>query len=140
MLLSWLALQGKAWGLTLRGGKGSIAQTTKATFSCNKARAWDGEIGEQLSLAVVHHGASGHVHNQVLTTGTIAVVTSAIGSAVGLDMRTVVEVHQGVNLRGYFKDDIASVPAVTAIGRSEEHTSELQSRGHLVCRLLLEEK
>src|SRR5690625_6540743 len=27
-----------------------------------------------------------------------------------------------------------------AIGRSEEHTSELQSRGHLVCRLLLEKK
>src|SRR5690625_6114657 len=25
-------------------------------------------------------------------------------------------------------------------GRSEEHTSELQSRGHLVCRLLLEQK
>src|SRR5690625_5523389 len=28
----------------------------------------------------------------------------------------------------------------TAILRSEEHTSELQSRGHLVCRLLLEKK
>src|SRR5690625_6026372 len=27
-----------------------------------------------------------------------------------------------------------------AIPRSEEHTSELQSRGHLVCRLLLEKK
>src|SRR5690625_4110895 len=27
-----------------------------------------------------------------------------------------------------------------AISRSEEHTSELQSRGHLVCRLLLEKK
>src|SRR5690625_5446893 len=26
------------------------------------------------------------------------------------------------------------------IPRSEEHTSELQSRGHLVCRLLLEKK
>src|SRR5439155_14229852 len=26
------------------------------------------------------------------------------------------------------------------IKRSEEHTSELQSRGHLVCRLLLEKK
>src|SRR5690625_5816046 len=25
-------------------------------------------------------------------------------------------------------------------GRSEEHTSELQSRGHLVCRILLEKK
>src|SRR5690625_390081 len=39
-------------------------------------------------------------------------------------------------------------PALTAVtadaavkkGRSEEHTSELQSRGHLVCRLLLEKK
>src|SRR5439155_14645954 len=28
----------------------------------------------------------------------------------------------------------------TAECRSEEHTSELQSRGHLVCRLLLEKK
>src|SRR5437870_13496805 len=27
-----------------------------------------------------------------------------------------------------------------ARARSEEHTSELQSRGHLVCRLLLEKK
>src|SRR5437660_3368538 len=27
-----------------------------------------------------------------------------------------------------------------AENRSEEHTSELQSRGHLVCRLLLEKK
>src|SRR5690625_503065 len=32
-------------------------------------------------------------------------------------------------------------PAIAiSILRSEEHTSELQSRGHLVCRLLLENK
>src|SRR5437870_6607069 len=31
------------------------------------------------------------------------------------------------------EDELAAV-------RSEEHTSELQSRGHLVCRLLLEKK
>src|SRR5690625_2815374 len=30
--------------------------------------------------------------------------------------------------------------AARAEARSEEHTSELQSRGHLVCRLLLEKK
>src|SRR2546422_8198989 len=29
---------------------------------------------------------------------------------------------------------------VVYVGRSEEHTSELQSRLHLVCRLLLEKK
>src|SRR5690625_5400965 len=28
----------------------------------------------------------------------------------------------------------------TCLSRSEEHTSELQSRGHLVCRLLLDKK
>src|SRR5207253_6479859 len=33
----------------------------------------------------------------------------------------------------------AAIPARSP-GRSEEHTSELQSRGHLVCRLLLEKK
>src|SRR2546422_5683384 len=33
---------------------------------------------------------------------------------------------------GYFLSDY--------VGRSEEHTSELQSRLHLVCRLLLEKK
>src|SRR5437870_9089589 len=31
-------------------------------------------------------------------------------------------------------------PGWTGTWRSEEHTSELQSRGHLVCRLLLEKK
>src|SRR5690625_6999622 len=30
------------------------------------------------------------------------------------------------------------LPPTSAPQRSEEHTSELQSRGHLVCRLLLE--
>src|SRR6266508_5976430 len=34
----------------------------------------------------------------------------------------------------------ASSRALRAASRSEEHTSELQSRGHLVCRLLLEKK
>src|SRR5437870_8601792 len=29
---------------------------------------------------------------------------------------------------------------ISEFARSEEHTSELQSRGHLVCRLLLEKK
>src|SRR5690625_5632867 len=32
----------------------------------------------------------------------------------------------------------ATLTSLLQQGRSEEHTSELQSRGHLVCRLLLE--
>src|SRR5690348_18142999 len=34
----------------------------------------------------------------------------------------------------------AATKIMAAIGRSEEHTSELQSPVHLVCRLLLEKK
>src|SRR5690625_6437880 len=33
---------------------------------------------------------------------------------------------------------VAAADAEAPLRRSEEHTSELQSRGHLVCRLLLE--
>src|SRR5207244_11344556 len=33
-----------------------------------------------------------------------------------------------------------NIKVIRAIGRSEEHTSELQSPDHLVCRLLLEKK
>src|SRR3989449_5611921 len=35
---------------------------------------------------------------------------------------------------------ISGLAIGSALGRSEEHTSELQSRLHLVCRLLLEKK
>ena len=37
-------------------------------------------------------------------------------------------------------DDLLAKYAAAVEKRSEEHTSELQSPGHLVCRLLLEKK
>src|SRR3989442_9319311 len=46
-------------------------------------------------------------------------------------------------MRGDQLDPALSQPLsqrVTVVTRSEEHTSELQSRPHLVCRLLLEKK
>src|SRR5207253_10388366 len=42
----------------------------------------------------------------------------------------IVATHSGYFVAGVGRNDV----------RSEEHTSELQSRGHLVCRLLLETK
>src|SRR3712207_6992135 len=39
-----------------------------------------------------------------------------------------------------FVETFAFPLPVNVIGRSEEHTSELQSRQYLVCRLLLEKK
>src|SRR3712207_8414486 len=42
--------------------------------------------------------------------------------------------------RGSTRGLAAAAGAATAAVRSEEHTSELQSRQYLVCRLLLEKK
>src|SRR5438876_5294725 len=42
--------------------------------------------------------------------------------------------------KGYFARSVSSLSADSSTVRSEEHTSELQSPVHLVCRLLLEKK
>src|SRR5258708_11022007 len=52
----------------------------------------------------------------------------------GLDLRDLAVVLGAVN--GLVLDDVAGLEE----HRSEEHTSELQSPDHLVCRLLLEKK
>src|SRR5439155_25283291 len=41
---------------------------------------------------------------------------------------------------GYQSTIVYQHQSTLKLTRSEEHTSELQSRGHLVCRLLLEKK
>src|SRR5438067_8964217 len=53
------------------------------------------------------------------------------------EARVVVESGRGIRHRTSAK---CSSPALEARTRSEEHTSELQSRFDLVCRLLLEKK
>src|SRR5690625_5443345 len=54
----------------------------------------------------------------------------------GAEIQAVISNH--ANLEGLTRR--FDVPFHTVPHRSEEHTSELQSRGHLVCRLLLEKK
>src|SRR3712207_8346997 len=48
------------------------------------------------------------------------------------------EPRRGVHLSVVIRDDV--LIGATLLGRSEEHTSELQSRQYIVCRLLLEKK
>src|SRR2546425_4904875 len=53
--------------------------------------------------------------------------------------------HQDASERGLFACQVSKgfdirIPAPFGRGRSEEHTSELQSLAYLVCRLLLEKK
>src|SRR5690625_6814896 len=78
-------------------------------------------------------------------------VMKAISSRVTIPILTGIKIeatNDGVKLTGSNSDiSIESFIPTENDGiinieniRSEEHTSELQSRGHLVCRLLLEKK
>src|SRR5207253_11474293 len=60
-------------------------------------------------------------------------------------VRQAVRFNDGETARTAELDELMAEAALADAGRahdtrSEEHTSELQSRGHLVCRLLLEKK
>src|SRR5437870_9184715 len=63
------------------------------------------------------------------------VVTAPTGVAAinagGMTLHSFFQLPLGLHLPGTSRE---------VSNRSEEHTSELQSRGHLVCRLLLEKK
>src|SRR5947199_1928720 len=45
-----------------------------------------------------------------------------------------------IDVQDVFRAEILAAPQMSRKNRSEEHTSELQSLRHLVCRLLLEKK
>src|SRR5690625_5782455 len=70
--------------------------------------------------------SKGKNNNELLSNFERSYFLNAIDSIVHFDqIRTQFNNNQNFNF---------------SAGRSEEHTSELQSRGHLVCRLLLEKK
>src|SRR5690625_5623783 len=64
----------------------------------------------------------------IIKAGFGLLATTIIGSALRVDAQA----EENAMLE--------SLLAFNREERSEEHTSELQSRGHLVCRLLLEKK
>src|SRR5207253_10293954 len=65
-------------------------------------------------------------------TSTLFPYTTLFRSFRGIDAHTGCEILASIGRE-------LKIPVTTDV-RSEEHTSELQSRGHLVCRLLLEKK
>src|SRR5690606_41784210 len=73
----------------------------------------------------------------------LPIFVARLARAAGLDVR-VVAVVPPERLRGdaaqAWADCRAAGIEAAPFGRSEEHTSELQSRENLVCRLLLEKK
>src|SRR5690625_5455829 len=90
------------------------------------------KVGEQIALKI----------NQTLTQDATGTMVMLELEAMGID-RVQTEAsaqyvdHNIIQVDGKNPDDHLFLQSAA---RSEEHTSELQSRGHLVCRLLLEKK
>src|SRR5690625_6565465 len=97
------------------------------------------------SAAQLEYVTGDYTGQRVLVTGASGVLGSGVARALdaaGAHVTVLQRSASGIpgvrEVRGSVTNpqDVA-----TALeGRSEEHTSELQSRGHLVCRLLLEKQ
>src|SRR2546422_5588025 len=70
---------------------------------------------------------------------TLFPYTTLFRSTLAIDPETPATLYAGTFTGGVFKSTNGG-GRWSAVNRSEEHTSELQSRLHLVCRLLLEKK
>src|SRR5438552_17139057 len=71
-------------------------------------------------------------------TATTAIYTLSLHDALPISRETHEKPQQGPRRESREVGDVGG--ALDGLNRSEEHTSELQSPDHLVCRLLLEKK
>ena len=67
-------------------------------------------------------------------------ITVKFRSQPGIDSGGVLRQAYTMVFQSLAKNEVPGLRLFTGVGRSEEHTSELQSRQYLVCRLLLEKK
>src|SRR5690625_5811957 len=93
--------------------------------------AWHGSIVKR----VVPVTPTSYSKEFVMVASTSKSPDTEINTDAPLTERSVAAAHEAI-------DNLSARMARTekSLRRSEEHTSELQSRGQLVCRLLLEKK
>src|SRR5690625_3002599 len=141
MLITVSGLIGDEYGRAARGISGAITAFTFPLWSVATSIAFASAIhvftGISLSLAVAFTAILLFIYLQaggmwsIALTQTLNCILFVLMFIIGI---LAFIINPGVDgLRELAVND-------PSMFRSEEHTSELQSRGHLVCRLLLEKK
>src|SRR5690625_5676993 len=95
-------------------------------------------LGLQDTTQVIPLSKTDFVHTRLTHSLEVSVVGRSLGRAVG---KNILEKYPYLEKLGYQFNDFGAIVAAAALAhdignppfRSEEHTSELQSRGHLVC-------
>src|SRR5690606_33426837 len=103
---------------------------------------------EVISYDAVTTATEGQLREDAQTTASIRILDPAIVSPTFRQLERVKQYYQFAThldvdryeINGQTQDTVIAVRELNQAGRSEEHTSELQSRENLVCRLLLETK
>src|SRR5262245_62923684 len=123
---SFLAPKARPQTLSVHGGEGP----QKPQAFCHRGKSPSLERGFETAVSLQQRGSTGCAHpwRARHLVGGIAAQGDKIWNLGGIDA------IPRANLGG------ADTRAVWRRSRSEEHTSELQSLRHLVCRLLLEKK
>src|SRR5690554_7231012 len=99
-------------------------------------KAMMGEIDFEGKLEIGHNVKIGYfAQNQASLLDENITIFETIDRIAEGDIRTQIK-----NILGAFMFSGEDIDKKVKVLRSEEHTSELQSRPHLVCRLLLEKK
>src|SRR2546422_4280981 len=100
-------------------------------------------VAEALGLALPHSALAPSGEPVWLELGARSAFALVRLHALGIPIKRILTQHALENamlVHAAFGGSTNLLLHIPAIARSEEHTSELQSRLHLVCRLLLEKK
>src|SRR5690625_6306949 len=105
----------------------------------DRAGLQESEIDEVIMGTVLQGGQGQIPSRQAAREAGIpwGVKTETINKVCASGLRSVTLADQLIRLGD---EEVIVAGGMESMSRSEEHTSELQSRGHLVCRLLLEKK
>src|SRR5207302_9478103 len=105
-------------------------------------RVLDGCVRPSHSASTRYLAVTARIHDFFFNVpATTEIYTLSLHDALPiLPVRGLDDLHRAVVLALAGRHEDRNLQLGVRVGRSEEHTSELQSRENLVCRLLLEKK